>query len=167
MRIFALGGYGKVGLAAIKLLAHSDLVTEIAVVGRNLECAEEAAREIGEKCVAVHADGTYEQALTRLLAGYDIIMNAATSEAALLAVRTATRTGTHYCDVDFVEDVLQPSSEAKAAGITAIIANGISPWLSTLSGMLHLLVYSCHLGRGRAFAYERAIGRCCAQDPAR
>lgn len=31
MKVFALGGYGKAGLPAIKLLAQSDLITEIAV----------------------------------------------------------------------------------------------------------------------------------------
>ena len=36
-------------LQAIKLLAQSDLVTEIAIVGRSLERARKAAREIGEK----------------------------------------------------------------------------------------------------------------------
>ena len=29
MKVFALGGYGKVGLPALKLLAQSDLVTEV------------------------------------------------------------------------------------------------------------------------------------------
>lgn len=58
MKVFALGGYGKVGLPAINLLAQSDLVTEIAVVGRSQERAENAATEIGEKGVAVQADGT-------------------------------------------------------------------------------------------------------------
>ena len=77
MKVFALGGYGKVGLPAIKLLAQSDLVTEIAVAGRSLERAEKAATEIGEKAIAVQADGTDEQELTSLLAGYDIIVNAA------------------------------------------------------------------------------------------
>jgi saccharopine dehydrogenase-like NADP-dependent oxidoreductase len=63
VKVFALGGYGKAGLPAIKLLVESDLVTEIAVAGRNLERAEKAAREIGEKGIAVHADGTDEQKL--------------------------------------------------------------------------------------------------------
>ena len=75
MKIFALGGYGKTALPAIKLLAQSNLVTEIAVAGRNLERAENAAAEIGEKAIPVHADGTDEKKLTPLLAGYDILMN--------------------------------------------------------------------------------------------
>ena len=52
MKVFALGGYGKVGLPAIKLLAQSDLVSKIAVAGRSLERAEKAATEVGEKGVA-------------------------------------------------------------------------------------------------------------------
>jgi saccharopine dehydrogenase-like NADP-dependent oxidoreductase len=73
MKIFALGGYGKVGLPAIKFLALSDLVSEIAIVGRNLGHAEEAVKEIGKKAIAVHTDGTDEEKLTSLLASYDII----------------------------------------------------------------------------------------------
>ena len=66
MKVFALGGYGKVGFPAIKLLAQCDLVTEIAIAGRNPERAEKAAAEAGEKATAVHADGTNEQELTSL-----------------------------------------------------------------------------------------------------
>ena len=54
MKVLALGGYGKVGLPAIKLLAQSDLVTEIAVAGRNMERAEKAAAEIGSKFPVTH-----------------------------------------------------------------------------------------------------------------
>ncbi len=137
MKVFALGGYGKVGFPAIKLLAQSDLVAEIAIVGRSLERAEKAATEIGEKAIAVHADGTDEQKLTSLLAGYEIIMNAATNEAVLPAIRAATRTGTHYCDVAHgivVKQALQLASEAASAGIISIVANGISPGISNLMG---------------------------------
>jgi len=138
MKVFALGGYGKVGLPAIKLLASGGLVTKIAVGGRSLERAERAASEIGEKAVAVYADGTDEQKLASLLAGYDIIINAATNEAVLPSIRAAIRTGTHYCDVafgDVLGQALQLASEAKAAGITAILANGIHPSISNLMGV--------------------------------
>jgi hypothetical protein len=137
MKIFALGGYGIVGLPATKLLAQSDLVTEIAIAGRSLEHAEKAATEIGEKAIAVQADGTDEQNLTSLLAGYDIIMNAAADEAVLPTIRAAIGTGTHYCDVNvnFVEQALQLASEAASASITAIVANGVSPCISNLMGV--------------------------------
>jgi hypothetical protein len=42
MKVFALGGYGKTGFEAIKLLATNNLITEIAIVGRNQKRAEDA-----------------------------------------------------------------------------------------------------------------------------
>ena len=143
MRIFALGGYGKVGLPAIKLLAGSDLVTEIAIAGRSQERAEKAATELaalerGEKALAIQVDGTDEGELTSLLAGYDIIMNAATNEAVLPAIRAATRTGAHYCDVaygDVLDRALQLAAEAEAAGITSVLANGVHPSITNLMGV--------------------------------
>ena len=159
MKVFALGGYGKVGFPAIKLLAQSDLVTEIAIVGRSLELAEKAATEIGEKAIAVHADGTDEQKLTSLLAGCDIIMNTATDEAVLPTIRAAIRTGTHYCDAAIVnEQALQLAAGAEAVGITAIVANGISPGISNLMGV-HVArqleeVEQLQLGRADIFNWQ-------------
>ena len=160
MKVFVLGAYGKVGLAAIKLLAQSDLVTEIAVAGRSLERAEKAATEIGEKCVVVYADGADEQRLTSLLAGYDIIMNAAMDETVLPTIRAAIGTGTHYCDVNvgFVEQALQLSSEAEAVGITAIVASGISPNISSMMGV-HVArqleeVEQLQIGRADVFDFQ-------------
>jgi hypothetical protein len=161
MKVFALGGYGKVGLPAIKLLAQSDLVTEIAVVGRSLERAEKAAKEIGEKAVAVHADGADEQKLTSLLAGCDIIMNAAANTAVLPAIQAAIHTGAHYCDVAWggvLEQALQLASEAETAGITSIVANGISPCISNLMGV-HVAsrleeVEQLQIGRADIFNFQ-------------
>jgi hypothetical protein len=160
MKVFALGGYGKVGFPAIKLLAQSDLVTEIAIVGRSVEHAEKAAKEIGEKAVPVHVDGTDEEKLTALLADYDIIMNAAATKAVLPAIRASIRTGTHYCDAasfgDFVEQVLTLAPEARAAGITAIVANGISPCISNLMGV--------HVARQMDEVEQLQLGRACIFD---
>ncbi len=62
-------------------------------MGRNLELAQKAAKEIGQKGIAVQADGTDEQALTSLLAGHDILMNAAFDDVNLPAIRAAIRPG--------------------------------------------------------------------------
>lgn len=137
MKVFALGGYGKVGLPAIRLLAQSELVTQVAVVGRSSERAEKAATEIGEKGVAVLADGTDEEQLSMLSAGYDIIMNAAHDATVLPALQAAMRTGTHYyCDaIVATEPTLQLAAEAATAGVTATVANGIHPSISNLMGV--------------------------------
>ena len=138
MKVFVLGGYGKTGLPAIKLLAKYDLVSKIAVAGRNLERAEQAAKEIGEKAIAVQVDGTDEQKVTSLLAGYDFIVNAATNDAVIPSIRAAIHNGAHYCDMAWagiLEQAGQLGPEAEAAGITAVIATGFSPCISNLIGV--------------------------------
>ena len=138
MKIFTLGGYGKVGLPANKLLAQIDLVTEIAIVGRNLERAEKAATEIGEKAIAIQADGTDEQKLTSLMEGYDLFVNAADNEFVLPSIRAAIHNRAHYCDVafgDVLEQALKLSSQAEAGDITAITANGVHPSITNLMGV--------------------------------
>lgn len=105
MKAFVLGGYGKVGLPVSELLSASDLVTEVAVAGRNLERAQEVAVQIGSKAVAVQVDGTDEEALAVVLAGYDVVANAASGKSVLPAIRTAAQAGVHYCDVTSFGDL--------------------------------------------------------------
>ncbi len=164
MKVFALGGYGKVGLPAIQLLARSDLVTEIAVVGRNLQRSEKAAMEIGKKAIAVRADGTDEQELASLLPGYDIIMNTAENEVVLPAIRAAIRTGTHYCDVAHgpaIEQAMQLGVKAEAAGVSSIVANGIAPGIINLMGVhvARQLEEVEQLQSGRAEIFDWRSGR--------
>jgi len=138
MKVFALGGYGKVGLPANKLLANTDQVTEIAIVGRNLELAEKAAAEIGNKAIAIQADGTDEQKLMSLMAGYDLIVNAADNEFVLPSIRAAIHNNAHYCDAafgDVLEQALQLAPQAEAVDITAITANGVHPSITNLMGV--------------------------------
>jgi saccharopine dehydrogenase-like NADP-dependent oxidoreductase len=139
VKVFVLGGYGKTGFPAIKLLAQSDLVTEIAIVGRSLDRAEKAAKKIGKKAKAVQVDGADEEQLASLAAGYDIIVNAASNEVALPALHAAIRTGAHYCDVgwgrDFIAQMQELATEARDAGITAIICTGISTCITNLMGV--------------------------------
>ena len=138
MKVFVLGGSGKVGVGAIRLLAQSELVSEIAVAGRSLERAEQVAAEAGEKAVAVAVDGTDEEGLASLVAGYDIVVNAAFNPTVVPAMRAATHNGAHYCDVSWggvLEQAPQLAPEAEAAGVTSIVATGISPCISNLMGV--------------------------------
>jgi hypothetical protein len=135
MKIFVLGGYGKTGSDITKMLAESDLVTQIAIGGRNLERAEQTSAKIGDKAVAVQAEGTDEGELTSLLVGYDLIVNAATNDAVIPSLRAAIRNKAHYCDMAWagiLEKAAELEPEARAAGITAILATGISPCISNL-----------------------------------
>ena len=135
MRVFVVGGSGTVGRDVIGLLAPSDLVSHIGVAGRNRAHAEKAAAAIGVKGTAVHADASDEQDLAQRLAGYDLVVNAATDETVMPVLRSAIKAGVHYCDVNLVDEATELTAEAEEAGITAIIRNGIGPGLSNLMGM--------------------------------
>jgi saccharopine dehydrogenase-like NADP-dependent oxidoreductase len=164
MKCFVLGGYGNVGLPTIELLAHSDLVTEIAVAGRNLKRAEAVAAETGKKAVAVQVDGTDEEKLTVVIAGYDIVLNAAYNATVQPTIRAAIRSGVHYCDVswgDALEPAFKLAPEAKTAGIIAVVATGISPCISNLMGVhvARQLEEVEQLQIGRADVYDFNTGR--------
>jgi len=161
MKIFALGGYGKTGFPAIKLLAKSNLVTEITIAGRNLDRAEKAATVIGEKATAIQVDGTDVQKLTSLSQGYDIIMNTTDNAVVLPAIQAAIHNRINYCDIswgEFIDQPLQLASQAKAANTTGIVANGISPCISNLMGV-HVArqlddVDQLQIGRSDIFNFE-------------
>jgi hypothetical protein len=138
MKVLLLGGTGAFGKSAAALLARESLITEIGLASRRLEAAQRAAVEIGDKarpvCVNI-------QDLTRLssIAGdYDIIINAAgpTSAVQVPAIRAAVEAGVHYCDLGVVgraaEKALQLDVQARAKGVTAIIATG---WVTVLNLM--------------------------------
>lgn len=164
MKVFVLGGYGKTGIAAVKLLVQSTLVTEIAVAGRNLERAEKTATEIGEKAIAIAVDGTDEKKMTLLTAHYDVIINAADNKAVIPSIRAAIHNGAHYCDMagaQILEDAKQYAPAAEAAGISAIIATGISPCITNLMGVhtANQLIDVEQLQVGRAEIFNFSSGR--------
>ena len=150
MKVFVLGGAGKVGLPAIKLLATSDLVTGIAVAGRDVQRAEQAARDLDGmpvEAVAVQVDGADEQALASLLAGYDIILNAAATKVVLPAVRAAARSGVHYCDVatfgSAEDQALMLGPEAEAAGGRIINMNGNHEIMTAYGDYRYMQEWAC------------------------
>jgi len=165
MKVFALGGYGAVGLPSSKLLAESDLVSEIALAGRSLEHGEQAATKIGDKASVVQIDGTDKNQLASLAAGYDIIVNSASNQVALPALQATISTGAHYCDVgyglDFITQMMELSAEAKDADITAIICNGISPCITNLMGVhaAKQLDETEQLQGGRSWVFQFQGGR--------
>ncbi len=162
MKVFMVGGYGAVGLPAAKLLVESDLVKEIALAGRSLERAEETAAEIGDKARAVQVDATDEKQLASLVAGYDVIVNSVSNQVALPVLHAAVRAGAHYCDVgwgqDFIAQMNELATEARDAGITAIVCTGISPCITNLMGVhaANQLDVTEQIQGGRAWVFQGA-----------
>jgi len=162
MKVFMLGGYGAVGLPAAKLLVESDVVSEIALAGRNMEHAQQAAVEVGDKARAVQVDAADEKQLASLVAGYDVIVNSVSNQVALPVLHAAVRAGAHYCDVgwgqDFIAQMMGIAAKAKDAGITALICNGISPCITNLMGVhaANQLDETEQIQGGRAWVFQGA-----------
>ncbi|MHA1476020.1 MAG: saccharopine dehydrogenase family protein [Promethearchaeota archaeon] len=136
MKVFILGGYGAVGIQSAKLLAGSDLITEIAIAGRNFDRAQKTATEIGGKARAVQIDGMDSKLLSSLVEGFDILVNVASNGVALPALEAAIRTGIHYCDIgwgkDFITSMLELADKARKASIIAVICAGAAPCLTNI-----------------------------------
>jgi hypothetical protein len=135
VRILALGGYGKTALPAVELLAKTDLIKSITIAGRNGKQAQEAALKLGSKVTFLQIDGTISDQIASHLHNYDIVMNVAYNNTVLPVIEACIKTGTHYCDVaagDVLDAATNLSHKAQQAGITAVIATGISPCISNL-----------------------------------
>ena len=139
MKVFALG-MGNYGLPAVRLLAASDLVTEIAVAGRSVDKLEIACEQLGPKAIPVQVDATDTDALSPLLAGYDVVVEATTEGCVRTIVTAAIRSRTHYCGIsDPGADesaVFAMDREAQAAGVAVFLGIGIQPGLTGLMAKL-------------------------------
>ena len=131
MRVLALGGAGWMGLETAHFLVAFDEVSEVVIAGRDLETAERAAAELGDKASAVQIDVLDEERLASLASGADVVVNTAGPEwvAVLPALRAAIEAGVDYCDLcaygPTTEEALSLDGAAKAAGVTAIVGIGI------------------------------------------
>jgi hypothetical protein len=90
-------------------------------------------------------------------------MNTTRSNTVLPAVRAAIHTGAHYCDAahgEALEQARQLAAQAKAAGMTAILANGICPGITNMIGvhMARQLEEVEQLQLGRAEIYNLRTG---------
>ena len=132
MKVFALGGAGQFGKYAAQKLITSDIVSEIAIAGRNLETARNAAVELGNKSTAVQVDVLDEPKLASLLKGYDVMVNTAGPEykVVLPALRSAIKAGVNYCDLcaygPTTERALDLDADAKSSEVTAILGIGLA-----------------------------------------
>ncbi|HEY6052186.1 MAG TPA: saccharopine dehydrogenase NADP-binding domain-containing protein, partial [Thermoanaerobaculia bacterium] len=96
-----MGGTGRIGRVCAKLLAESELVSDIAIGARDLELAKRAAAEIGPKASAVDVDATDEKRLASLVVPFDLVVNTAGPDfrVALPVTRAAISAGVHVCDI--------------------------------------------------------------------
>ena len=71
MKVLLLGGTGLFGKHTAAGLASENLITDIGLASRNLENAQQAAKELGDKAHAVCVDIKELSQLSQIAAGYD------------------------------------------------------------------------------------------------
>ena len=123
---------------AAKRLAESELVSEIAIGGRDLAVATRVAEETGPKATAVEIDATDEKKLAKLAAPYDLIVNTGGPDflVALPVTRAAITAGVPACDIaadgPSLERALTLDRKAKDAEVTIVTGIGHIPGISNL-----------------------------------
>ena len=161
-KVFALGGAGGVGRGTARILAESDLVTEIAIASRTAESAARIATEIGDKATPLQVDALDEGKVASLASGSDILVNTAGPDfrVAVPALRAAIKAGIHYCDVNCdgiaTEEALNLDQAARSSNVTALIGIGLAG-LSNLM-MIHAARQLDHADEIRLCHFFPVIG---------
>lgn len=152
VKVLVIGGTGSMGRRAVTELAPEAAVEQVTIAGRDegagrqvQQQAAEAQRAAGiapgqgARLPLVTLDVTDREAVRRVMAEHDVILNAA-GPAYLLEeplVRAALAAGRSYVslcdDADAVEKVLPLDEEARAAGISVMPGMGWTPGLTNLA----------------------------------
>jgi saccharopine dehydrogenase-like NADP-dependent oxidoreductase len=141
MKVIVLGS-GGMGCYAAATVARFDWVDELVVADLDVAAASACASLHGAKARAASIDVRDAGALTRLFSGAGAVLNTVGPFFRLgpPVLRAAIAAGVHYFDInddwESTEAMLALDSEARAAGITAVIGMGASPGISNLLACL-------------------------------
>ncbi|MGQ9726767.1 MAG: saccharopine dehydrogenase family protein [Candidatus Bathycorpusculaceae bacterium] len=144
MKVIVLGGAGTIGSMAVRILASSKMFSEVVIGDVNYDKAKKLASEIGLKEVsAVKVDVTDSKKVKEAIQGSDVVLSCVGPfyRFAPIVLRASINAGVDHVDicddVDATEALLKMDSEAKKAGISALIGMGSSP------GIANVLVRLC------------------------
>ena len=140
LKIAALGGCGGMGAIAIQTLLKNDhFFDEITVVDIDFDRANHFVQRCNDQRLhAKQMDITDKKALYNLLKPIDIVINTVGPyyRLGLPVLKTAIDAKCNYIDLNDdwkpTVDMLSLDSEAKQAGITAVIGVGASPGISNM-----------------------------------
>ena len=139
-KVIVLGGCGAVGSVAVKTLAAQDMFSQVVIGDWNIAKAEALAKDLGPKVSAVKVNAEDSESIKTAVKGCDIVLNCVgpfykTVKTILSAVIELGINYVDICDdVDVTIDILNMDSQAKKAGISAVIGMGNSPGISNLMG---------------------------------
>jgi len=137
MKVVALGA-GEMGRWAARTVLLDDRVEQLTIADRSPESAERTAATLGSRARPVTMDVLDAARLHALLRQADVVMNTVGPfyRFGVPVLRTAIEAGCNYLDIcddwEPTLEMLALDSEARTAGLTAVIGLGASPGLSNL-----------------------------------
>ncbi len=137
MRVVALGA-GGMGRYAAKTAAGFDFVDELIIADLDQSAASRLAESIGSKARSMRVDVTDASSLATAFEGAHAVLNSVGPFFRLgpPVLRAAIAAKCHYLDInddwESTEAMMALNSDARAAGITAVIGIGASPGISNL-----------------------------------
>ncbi|MCJ7626435.1 MAG: saccharopine dehydrogenase NADP-binding domain-containing protein [Anaerolineaceae bacterium] len=132
MKIFVLGGAGKMGCIAVQALANDPRVTQVTIGDLNLEQAKTVAEYIGSSKISIQkVDLKDRQAFANILGESDVCLNATVYYTNLTVMETCIDAGVHYTDMGglFHTTLKQLELHERFAetGISAVLGMGSAP----------------------------------------
>ena len=132
MRIFVLGGAGKMGCISVQSLAKDDRVDEVIIADIDMEQAEAVADYIDSPKIEIqNVDINDEAGFARALEGADACLNATVYYKNLSVMQTCLEAGVHYTDMGGLfyttQKQLEMHDRFKSAGISAVLCMGSAP----------------------------------------
>ncbi len=144
MKVTVLGGAGAVGSMAAKILASSGIFSEVIIGDIKFEKAKKIAAGIGiEGVSAVKVDVMNSRNLRDVIKDSEVVLSCVGPfyKFAPMVLRASIDAGVNHVDicddVDATEQLLKMDSNAREAGISALIGMGSSP------GIANVLVKFC------------------------
>lgn len=142
MKILALGAGGEMGATAAKILAHSEIVSQVYVADRDLKSAQAVASKLGSKAIPLQIDATDHAALITAMKSCDLVVNTVGPyfRFGTPILTAAIEAKCNYVDIcDDPEptlEMLQLTEKAKKAGVTALICTGSSPGIANMLAVI-------------------------------
>lgn len=133
MRALVLGGAGAVCKETTRDLARYSKFEEIVVADANDRAAEALLAEITDPRLSqVHLDADDEQALIRLFAGFDVIVNGLPFKYDLAVTRACVEAGVHGLDISSEDPQFDLDGRAKEKGVLFVPGVGATPGITNM-----------------------------------
>lgn len=135
MHIIVLGGAGAMGRVTVRTLIGYDDVDQVTIADYNQERASEVASTLNSGKIQVRQiDASDSERLSNLVRGADVVLSAVDYVFNQPILKACIQEKVHYADLGglfhMTRKLMAMSSEAEAAGITAILGMGGTPGIT-------------------------------------